>query len=164
MPPTRELPDIAKVLAPLLERVAEEQRPLLIALAERMAAQRYRGWADASPDADQRDRLLACAEREEEIAGRVEALFPDAAAIQQDLRAKNPQLEDINRSIFAPLPHDDQLTLQSRGERLGAATWRSLAKRAASENEREVYLGCAKLEEESAVVLESILGLPGPVR
>jgi hypothetical protein len=164
MPPTRELPDIATVLAPLLARVAEEQRPLLIALAERMAAQRYRGWADASPDADQRDRLLACAEREEEIAGRVEALFPDAAAIQQDLRAKNPALEDINRSIFAPLPHDDQLTLQSRGERLGAATWRSFAKRAASENEREVYLGCAKLEEQSAVVLESILGLPGPAR
>ena len=117
-----------------------------------------------SPDTEQRDRLLACAEREEEIAGRVEALFRDAAAIQQDLGAKNPDLEDVNRSIFAPLPHDDQLTLQSRGERLGAATWRSLAKHVASENAREVFLGCAKLEEESAAVLESILGLPGPAR
>ena len=65
MPPTRELPDIANLFAPLLARVSEEQRPLLIALAERMAAQRYRGWADASPDTEQRDRLLACAERED---------------------------------------------------------------------------------------------------
>ena len=127
MPPTRELPDIAKVLAPLLERVAEEQRPLLIALAERLAAQRYRGWADASRDAEQRDRLLACAAREEEIAGHVEALFPDAAAIQQDIRAKIPELGGVSGSLFDPLPHDDQLTLQARGERLGAGTWRSLA-------------------------------------
>ena len=164
MPPTRELPDIAALFAPLLERISEAQRPLLIALAERMAAQRYRDWAGAASDAGQRDRLLACAEREEAIAGRVEALFPDAAAVQQDLRAKNPELEDVNRSLFAPLPHDDQLTLQARGERLGAATWRSLAKQAASENAREVFLGCAKLEEESAAVLESILGLPGPAR
>jgi hypothetical protein len=164
MPPTRELPDIAARLAPLLERVAEEQRPLLIALAERMAAQRYRGWAQATQEAGQRDRLLACAEREEEIAVRVEALFPDAAAIQRDIRAKNPDLGEVNRSLFAPLAHDDQLTLQARGERLGAATWRSLAKRAASENAREVFMGCAKLEEESAEVLESMLGLPDPAR
>ncbi len=164
MPPTRELPDIAELFAPLLERVSEAQRPLLVALAERMAALRYRGWAKATGDVGQRDRLRACAEREEEIARRVEALFPDAAAIQQDMRAKNPDLEDINRSIFAPLPHDDQLTLQARGERLGAATWRSLAKQAASENARKVFLDCAKLEEESAAVLESILGLPGTAR
>ncbi len=164
MPPTRELPDIAELFAPLLERVSEAQRPLLVALAERMAAQRYRDWAGAASDAGQRDRLLACAEREEEIARRVEALFPDAAAIQQDIRAKNPDLEDINRSIFAPLPHDDQLTLQARGERLGAATWRSLAKHGASENARKVFLDCAKLEEQSAAVLESILGLPGTAR
>ena len=164
MPPSRELPDIAKLFAPLLERVSEAQRPLLVALAERMAAQRYHGWAKAAGDAGQRDRLRACAEREEEIARRVEALFPDAAAIQQDIRAKNPDLEDINRSIFAALPHDDQLTLQARGERLGAATWRSLAKQAATENTRKVFLDCAKLEEESAAVLESILGLPGTAR
>ncbi len=164
MPPTRELPDIGALFAPLLARIAEDQRPLLIALAERMAAQRYRDWAGAASDAGQRDRLLGCAEREEEIARRVEALFSDAAAVQQDMRAKNPELEEVDRSLFAPLPHDDQLALQARGERLGAATWRSLAKQAASENAREVFLGCAKLEEESAAVLESILGLPGTAR
>lgn len=162
MPPTTDLPDIAERLAPLLERVSLEQRPLVIALAERLAAERYRGWADAAGDAEQRERLLACAAREEEIAGRVEGLFPDAAAIQQDILAKIPELEGVNGELFDPLPHDDQLTLQARGERLGAATWRSLAKQATSDTAREVYLGCATLEEASAEVLESILGLPGP--
>ena len=164
MPPKTELPDIAALLAPLLERLSLEQRPLAIALAERLAALRYRGWAEAARDAGQRERLLACAAREEEIAGRVEGLFPDAAAVQRDIRAKIPELEEVNGSLFDPLAHDDQLTLQARGERLGAATWRSLAKQTASEQAREVFLGCAKLEEASAEVLESILGLPGPAR
>ena len=59
---------------------------------------------------------------------------------------------------------EDQLTLQARGERLGAATWRSLAKQTDDAGAREVFLGCAKLEEASAEVLESILGLSGPAR
>ena len=40
--PTKQLPDVARILGPLLERVPREQRPLLIAIAERMAADRYR--------------------------------------------------------------------------------------------------------------------------
>ena len=164
MPPKTELPDIAALLAPLLERISLEQRPLAIAAAERLAAVRYRGWAKAASDAGQREQLLACAAREEEIAGRVEGLFPDAATVQRDIRAKIPELEAVNGSLFDPLAHDDQLTLQARGERLGAATWRSLAKQATSEDAREVLLSCATLEEASAEVLEQILGLPGPAR
>ena len=155
MPPSRDLPDVAQVLAPILERVAAEQRPLLVALAERMAADRYRGWAAASTNALRRERLVACADREEEIARRVEALYPDADRIQRDIVARNPDLENVNRTLFADRPLEDQFTIQARGERLGAATWRALA--AQVPHARETFLECAELEEASAAVLESFL-------
>ena len=155
MSSTPGLPNIAEFVAPLLERISPEQRPLLIAIAERMAAQRYRGWAEASEQASLRSELLACADREEEIAGQVEALYPEAASIQADLLAKNPDFEELNRSIFADRPLDDQYAIQAQGERVGAATWRSFAKQAEPEA-RRIFLECAELEEKSAAVLEAI--------
>jgi hypothetical protein len=151
-----ELPDIAAVLAPLLARVPREEQPLLVALAERLAAERYRGWAREAADRARTAGLLACAEREEEIARRVEALYPNAPAAERDLVARNPDLIAVNRSLFAGHSLDDQLRLQARGERLGAATWRSFA-RAADPAARDTFLACALLEEESAAFLESIL-------
>jgi hypothetical protein len=156
MASTRELPSVAELFAPLLERVAPEHRPLLVAIAERMAAERYRSWAEATRDPACRADLLACAAREEEIAGRVESLYSDAAAVQADLRAKNPDLENLNRSVFADRPLEEQYRIQAGGERVGAATWRSLAKRADSPA-RQTFLECAVLEEQSAELLESIL-------
>jgi hypothetical protein len=102
-------------------------------------------------------RLLACAKREEEIAGRAEALFPDAAAIQSEILAKHPDLADVNRSLFAGRPLKVQFRIQANGERLGAATWRAFAKQESSSAARDTYLACAELEEASAVVLESLL-------
>src|SRR5437773_12201199 len=96
----KELPNIAEVLARVLQRVSPEQQPLLIALAERLAAERYRGWAREVTETSQGAQLLACADREEEIARRVEALYPEVAAIQRDILTQNPDLEEINRSLF----------------------------------------------------------------
>jgi hypothetical protein len=154
---TTDLPNVAELLAPLLESVSAEQRPLLIAIAERMAAARYRGWAEAAETPAARSELLACADREEEIARRVEALYPDADAIQADMRAKHPDLEGLNRSIFADRPLREQYAIQARGERLGASTWRALAK-GAERPARGAFLECADLEEMSAAVLEALLG------
>jgi hypothetical protein len=152
-----DLPDLPALLGRVLQRVARAQQPLLIVIAERMAAARYRGWADQSVDVGRRSRLLACANREEEIAGRIESLFPDAATAQRDMLAANPDLDEINRSIFAGRPLEQQLAIQARGERLGAATWRAFAGDARNAETRQTFLTCAGLEEESAVVLESIL-------
>jgi len=153
-----QLPDVAAVFAPVLARVSREQQPLLLAVAERLAAERYRGWA-GSADPTHRADLLACAEREEEIARRVEALFADAAAIQRDILAWNPDLEELNRALFKGRPLEDQYTIQAQGERLGAATWRAFADHAPSA--RETFLACAELEEASAAVLEAILSGAG---
>lgn len=164
VPSEAELPNVALIVGAVLQRIPEAQRPLLIALAERLAAERYRRWAEEVADRGQRPGLLACAAREEEIARRVEALYPNAASVQQELLSANPDLEEINRSIFADRPLDQQFTIQVQGERLGAATWRALAQAAESEAVRETFLGCAPLEEESASYLESLLARRVPSR
>ena len=152
-----KLPSIGDVLAPILARVAIEKRPLLIAVAERMAADRYRGWARDTADANRQAGLQACAGREEEIARRVESLFTDARSLQRQLTAALPDLAEVNQSLFAPYTIEEQFRIQAQGERLGAATWRSFAKHAESQQTAEAYESCAVLEEESATFLESLL-------
>ncbi len=149
------LPSVAELVGPIIEKVEPDQQPLLIALAERIAARRYRSWADAIGDSADRDRLLACAEREEEIARRVEALFEDTSVVQSELLARYGGLEAAYCELFEGRPLIDQFSMQSRGERLGAATWRAFAARS-DDIVRDTYLECAKLEEESAVVLEEL--------
>ena len=152
-----ELPNVGEIIGRALQRVSQRERPLLIASAERLAALRYRAWADHPACAAHAAQLRACAAREEEIAGRVESLYPGASATQQELLASNPDLEELNRSLFAGRPLDQQFRMQAQGERLGAATWRALAQHAESAATRETLLACAELEEASALVLESIL-------
>jgi len=151
------IPNLAEIFRPALERVALEQRPLLIALAERLAADRYREWANAAGAESVRAQLLACAAREEDIASRIEALHPGAEASQREILEKNPDLQQLNRSLFEGRPVSQQYAIQAQGERLGAATWRSIAEQQTDPSAREVYLACAVLEEESALVLETLL-------
>lgn len=149
--------NIGEVLAPILARIPRERQPLLIAAAERLAAERYRGWAAQVASAGEQAGLRACAAREEEIARRIEGLYPDAGAVQREILAANPDLLEVNRTLFAGRPLREQFRSQADGERLGAATWRSFAKHAASAAARDTLLACALLEEESASFLESIL-------
>lgn len=152
------LPSVGEIIGPIFEKVEPEQQPLLIALAERIAARRYRAWADAVGDVAKRDRLVACAQREEVIATRVEALFEDASELQSGLLARHGGLEAAYCELFEGRPLVDQFTMQAQGERLGATTWRALAERSDDDVTRNTYLDCAKLEEESAVVLEDLAG------
>ncbi len=151
---------LAETVGPIVQAVQREQRPLLIALAERMAAQRYRGWAGQADQVAHRSDLLACADREEEIARRVESLDPRAESIQKDLLAEHPDLDAVYESLFAGLSTHAQFAIQAGGERLGAATWRSLAGEESRQEARQTFLACAVLEEESAAVLESIVATP----
>ena len=153
------LPNVGEVLGRLLARVPEPEHPLFVAIAERLAAERYRAWAQAAPA--QRARLLACSEREDEIARRVESLHADAESRQQRIRAQVPEIEEINRKVFGDLPLDQQFAIQAQGERVGAGFWRSLAGPAASEHARRTYLECAGLEEKNATALEALLRASG---
>ena len=151
------LPSVGEIVGPIVAKVAPGQQPLLIALAERIAAGRYRAWAAEIDDAGDRARLLACADREEEVARRVETLFADASEVQADLLAQHAGLEATYRGLFDGRPLADQFTIQAQGERLGAATWRSFAERSDDDGARTTYLDCAKLEEDSADVLEDLV-------
>jgi len=152
-----EIPNVGEALRPVLQRIPRERQPLLIALAERLAAERYRGWAREADDATERAGLVACAEREVEIARRVEALYPEAAAAQRELLVANPDLLDVNRTLFAGQPVTRQYAIQAGGERLGSATWRAFARDETDPARADVLRTCARLEEESAEFLESVL-------
>lgn len=154
---TGELPNVGEALAPILLRTARERQPLLIAFAERLAAERYRAWAAEPAVAARAADLRGCADREEEIARRIEGLYPDAAAAQRELVARNPEIDEINLSLFAGRSLVQQFTIQARGERLGAATWRAFAAHREEPAARDVFLACAVLEEESAAVLEALI-------
>lgn len=156
-----ELPDIARILAPLLQRVKPEQQPLLLASLERMAAERYRGWAERHEDAEVKRGLLTCAAREEQIAAQVEALVPDAQAVQQRILRENPEIAEVNRTLFAGRPLSEQLAIQASGERAGGATWLAFAKASSADEARQAFERCAPLEEENARFLEGLLGKPG---
>ena len=151
-----KLPDISAIIRGVLEHVEPRLHPLFIALAERLAAERYRGWAkDASGAA--RAGLLACAEREDEIADRIAALYPDATAVQAKLRADHPELDEMGDAIFAGRPLAQQFAIQAAGERAGAGAWRLFTAQAPNDPARRTLLACAALEEQSAVYLESLL-------
>lgn len=156
MSTTRELPDLGAILGPLLARVSPAEQPLLLAIAERMAAERYRHWADEVDDPAARAGLIACAAREDEIADRVESVFPDPGGVQQRLQAAHPDLAAINRDVFAERPLAEQFAIQAAGERLGAATWRAFAAARPDAAGRDAFLACAPLEEASAVFLEQL--------
>ena len=89
---------------------------------------------------------------------RVEALYPTAASIQNEILGRNPDLTSMTGSLFSAYPLGQQFILQARGERFGAATWRSFAQGEQSPEARKVFLDCAVLGEESAAFLESISG------
>ena len=86
------LPDLARAIGPLLGGLPPAHRPLLVAMAERLAAERYRRWAADPALAAHAEDLLACADREEAIAGRVESLEADAPAIQRSLAEAHPEI------------------------------------------------------------------------
>jgi len=151
-----EIPNFGELLAPWIGRVPEGLVPLFLAGLERGAAGRYRGWADACGDAEQRKGLLACADREDEIATRVEALFPADAEARARVEAPLPDARRAYLGVFEPLPVRDQYRVQADAERQGAAAWRSLAAAHPEAAVREVLEGCALLEEESAAFLDGL--------
>src|SRR5580765_6367154 len=110
------LPNVAVILATVLQQCPVEHQPLLIAIAERLAAERYRGWAEEPDVASHAADLRACAAREESIAAHVEGLYPNASAIQAALRAQHPDLVEINAALFAQRSLRHQFAIQAQGE------------------------------------------------
>jgi len=151
------IPNLAEVLGQALRKIDPILQPLLLAALERLAARRYRSWASEHTDPSVKAGLLACADREEEIAKLVESLEPNASAIQDKLLSDNPELLNLNRTLFEARALKVQFAMQAQGERAGAAAWRAYATAASDPSIRELLESCSPLEEANAVFLETLL-------
>jgi len=157
MPETENaMPNIPEILGQALRRIDRHLQPVLLARLERLAAQRYRSWADKVDDPSVKQGLLACADREEEIARRVESLDPDASAKQDKLMSDNPELLDLNRTLFEGRPLKVQFAMQAQGEMAGAAAWKAYAAGASDPLAGELLQSCSLLEEENAAFLQTL--------
>jgi hypothetical protein len=142
-------------LRPIVEALPEPARLPFIAALERGAAARYRGWAAEAGRPELAAGLRACAEREEEIARRVEALAGRTAAEVPGLEAAWAGVREVGVAAFAGRSLAEQLATQAAAERGGAEVWRELAAQPGTIPEtRDVLLSCAALEEASAAFVE----------
>ena len=152
-----ELPSIAAILTPVVVRLPPRQQRLLIAHAERQAAEMYRSWA-AQVDKHERDGFLRCAEREEEIAAHVEAIEPAADTLRHQLKATlPPDLDAQVRAVYAGRPLEEQWEIQRRAERAGKKTWENFAAAESDPTGQAVLRTCAAMEDESASFLAAAL-------
>ncbi|HXI88538.1 MAG TPA: hypothetical protein VNO24_00865 [Blastocatellia bacterium] len=151
------IPNVAEILAGVLRSIEPNLQPFLLAKLERLAAQRYRTWANDHPDPAAKEGLLACADREDEIARRVESLEPNVSAIQGKLLADHPELLDLNRTLFEGRPLKVQFAMQADGERAGAAAWKAYAAAASDPSVRELLQSCSPLEQANADFLQTLL-------
>ena len=150
-----EIPNLAVLLARHIAPVAEAARPAILAGLERGAAGRYREWATRAQSSS--PGLLACAKREEEIAERVDRLFPVEAGDQPDVEAALAAAKAAYLSIFDGLSLREQLTIQAGAERQGAEAWRSIASQQTDPVVSDELAICAGLEEQTAEFLDSLL-------
>lgn len=154
---TAGLPDLGGQLRPLIQALPLGIQPRLMAHLERAAADRYRAWAAACLQPASAEGLRACAGREEEVAARVESLYPPQPDELRYFSEALPTIAETYRSALAERPVNEQYAIQAAAERRGAALWRSLSSSVADGTVRETLRSCAELEELSADFLETLL-------
>ncbi len=139
------IPNFGELLAEHLDAMPHEAYPYMLSQLERTAAARYRGWAEAVPE--HRAGLLECAAREDEIADRVEAMFPPSDAHRDLVHSAIPAARDTYYQVFSEYSPIEQMTIQANAERQGAGAWQNL---------KEAYPALGpQLDELSAIELQS---------
>jgi hypothetical protein len=150
-----EIPNFGELLAPYIGQVPEAAVPNFLAMLERGAADRYRGWAEQLPE--HREGLLACAGREDEIANVADQLFPIGEEIREEISAPLPGARDTYYAVFADLDVMDQLAIQADAELQGAAAWRGMISEETPAELRAGLESLAQLEETSSAYLRELL-------
>ena len=151
-----EVPNFGELLAPHIEKIPEASQPAFLSRLERTAADRYRQWAEQLPE--HAGTLLECAEREDEIADRVAAMLPaasdaDQALIDMEIEGARATYYDA----FGAFTVWEQLYLQSKAERQGAAAWRAYAGESAYSQLAAALEACSQIEEASADALDTLI-------
>lgn len=154
--PTVEIPNFGALLAPYIGSVPADALPAFLARLERTAAARYRMWAEAVPD--HAEGLMECAAREDDIADRVEKIYP--ATEPEQIAAMDAAIipaKETYYSAFAKLTPIEQMTVQANAERQGAAAWRAMVDPEPNEETKAALEKCAQIEEASADYLDALL-------
>lgn len=151
---TVTIPRFGELLQEHLSSVPPQAYPYLLSQLERTAAARYRGWAETVPE--HREGLLACAAREDEIAERVEALFPPSPEHRALVEGVLPAARDVYYAAFEGYSPLEQMTIQADAEKQGAGAWQNL--KAAYPEHGEALDHLSKIELESAAYLDEVLG------
>ena len=149
------VPRFGELLAPYISQVPDQIRPRFLALLERGAASRYRGWAEMLPEHS--EGLLRCAEAEDEIANRIEGAFAMDETLRDQLEAPLPGALKTYYEVFAPLDVWDQLRIQANAERQGAGAWERIAASNPNAEVIKVLNSCSELELTSADYLDALL-------
>ncbi len=148
-----EIPNFGELLAEHLGAVPPEAYPYLLSQLERTAAERYRGWAEAVPE--HHAGLMGCAAREDDIADRVEALFPPSDAHRALVAEIIPRAKATYYAAFEPYTPVEQMTIQANAERQGANAWQTL--KAAYPDHAEALDALSAIELSSADYLDALL-------
>jgi len=156
---TPEVPNFGVLLAPAISALPEPARPALLCGLERAAARRYRRWAEQLPE--HAATLVACADREDEIADSVAGLFPLGASDREAVDKALPEAIALYHQVFDPHAVLDQLYLQSEAELQGAAAWVNIAAGVEEDAARRTLARCSELEEQSSRALKELLARVG---
>ncbi len=147
------IPNFGELLAEHLDAVPQEAYPYLLSQLERTAAARYRGWSEAVPEHN--EGLLACAQREDEIADRAEAMFPPTEEHRALVESIIPAAKATYYSAFEPYTAIEQMTIQANAERQGAGAWQNL--KALYPDQGEALDALSAIELASADYLDALL-------
>ena len=150
---TVNIPNFGELLGAHLSAVAPEAYPFLLSQLERTAAARYRTWAEEVPE--HREGLLECAAREDEIADRVEALFPPTAAHRADVEAMLPAARKAYYAAFDGYSPFEQMTIQADAEKQGAGAWQNMKQ--AYPDHAAAFDELSAIELKSATYLDELL-------
>jgi hypothetical protein len=149
-----DIPNFGELLAEHLGGVPAQAFPYLLSQLERTAADRYRQWAQEVPS--HRDGLLQCAAREDEIADRVEVMFPPSDEHRALVSEIIPKAKVTYYSVFERFTPVEQMTIQANAERQGANAWQTL--KAANPEQADALDQLSQIELSSADYLDGALG------
>ncbi|MFK7974840.1 MAG: hypothetical protein AB8C02_01810 [Halioglobus sp.] len=150
------VPNFGELLAPYIGSVPPEAMPAFLARLERTAADRYRMWAEAVPE--HAAGLLECAAREDDIADRVEQIYPATSPEQvAAMEAAIVPAKATYYDVFAQLSPFEQMSIQAKAERQGAQAWRNMIEAEPNADTKAALEACASIEEASADYLDALL-------
>jgi len=152
-----EIPNFPMLLMEPLISVPEPSRVGFIARLERSAADRYRVWAEE--DAGLRDGLIACADREDEIADRAEKLMPVRPEDEEIVATALDQARKLYAGAFEGHTLRDRIILQAHAERQGSMAWLGFSGQTEDGSIKQEFLALADLEVASADHIDGALGV-----